>query len=101
MTTQRYYTPSGSSIQGTGITPDIAVAAGPDDGKADRLRREADLPNAILNENLEVEGDEEMEELVIDYPAEDFDVEQDYQLQKAIALLKGGQYASKLADLQG
>lgn len=101
MTTQRYYTPSGSSIQGTGITPDIAVAAGPDDGKADRLRREADLPNAILNENLEAEGDEEMEELVIDYPAEDFDVEQDYQLQKAIALLKGGQYASKLADLQG
>ncbi|WP_415812011.1 S41 family peptidase [Litorimonas haliclonae] len=101
MTTQRYYTPSGSSIQGTGITPDIAVAAGPDNGKADRMRREADLPNAILNENLEAEGDEEMEELVIDYPAEDFDVEQDYQLQKAIALLKGGQYASKLADLQG
>jgi len=101
MTTQRYYTPSGSSIQGTGITPDIAVAAEPDDGKADRLRREADLPNAILNENLEAEGDEEMAELVIDYPAEDFDVEQDYQLQKAITLLKGGQYASKLADLQG
>ena len=101
MTTQRYYTPSGTSIQGTGITPDIAVSAGPDDGKADRLRREADLPHAILNENAEAEKDGEAEELIIDYPAEDFDVEEDYQLQKAIALLKGGQYASKLADLQG
>lgn len=100
MTTQRYYTPSGRSIQGTGIDPDIAVAAEPDDGEADRRRREADLPNAILNEKAAAE-EEDKEELVIDYPAEDFDVEQDYQLQQAIALLKGGQYASKLADLQG
>jgi len=100
MTTQRYYTPSGRSIQGTGIDPDIAVASEPDDGKADRRRREADLPNAILNEKALAE-EENKEELVIDYPAEDFDVEQDYQLQKAIAILKGGQYASTLAALQG
>lgn len=100
MTTQRYYTPSGRSIQGTGIDPDIAVASEPDDGKADRRRREADLPNAILNEKALAE-EENKEELAIDYPAEDFDVEQDYQLQKAIAILKGGQYASTLAALQG
>ncbi|WP_416878918.1 S41 family peptidase [Litorimonas sp.] len=99
MTTQRYYTPSGRSIQGTGIDPDIAIASEPDDGKADRRRREADLPNAILNEKALAE-EENKEELVIDYPAEDFDVEQDYQLQKAIAILKGGQYASTLAALQ-
>lgn len=100
MTTQRYYTPAGRSIQGTGINPDIAIAAEPDDGKADRRRREADLPNAILNEKAAAEEENE-EELIIDYPPEGFDVEQDYQLQQAIALLKGGQYASKLADLQG
>lgn len=100
MTTQRYYTPSGRSIQGTGIDPDIAVSSTPDDGKADRLRHEADLPHAILNEKAEAEEGEK-EELVIDYPPDDYDVEQDYQLQKAIELLKGGQYASKLAELQG
>ncbi len=97
MTTQRYYTPSGRSIQGTGITPDIEVSAVPDDGKARKQRREADLPNAIKNEN----EDQEDIEHIIDYPPEGFDVEEDYQLQKAIELLKGGQYASRLAELKG
>ena len=47
LTTQRYYTPSGRSIQGTGIDPDIFVSAIPDDGKEQKIRRESDLPNAI------------------------------------------------------
>ncbi len=97
MTTQRYYTPSGRSIQGTGITPDIEVAAAPKDENARKRRREADLPNAIKNEDESLEDVEH----IIDYPPEGFDVEEDYQLQKAIELLKGGQYASKLAELQG
>ncbi len=97
MTTQRYYTPSGRSIQGTGITPDIEVAAAPKDENARKQRREADLPNAIKNEN---EDQDEIEH-IIDYPAEGFNVEDDYQLQKAIELLKGGEYATKLAELQG
>ncbi len=97
MTTQRYYTPAGRSIQGTGIDPDIAISAVPDDGKKRLQRREADLPNAIKNEDEEAETEEQ----VIDYPPEDFVVEDDYQLQKAIELLKGGQYASKLAESQG
>lgn len=102
MTTQRYYTPAGRSIQGTGIEPDITVAAVPDDGKESRQRREADLPNAIKNELEEAETEEsETEEVIIDYPPEDFDVEEDYQLQKAIALLKGGEYASRLEEAKG
>jgi len=99
MTTQRYYTPAGRSIQGTGIEPDIAVSATPDDGKVRRQRREADLPNAIKNELEEAEKEEE--DVIIDYPPEDFDVEEDYQLQQAIAILKGGEYASRLEDAQG
>jgi len=99
MTTQRYYTPAGRSIQGTGIEPDIAVSATPDDGEVRRQRREADLPNAIKNELEEAEKEEEV---IIDYPPEDFDVEEeDYQLQRAIAILKGGEYASRLEDAQG
>ncbi|RKQ71021.1 carboxyl-terminal processing protease [Litorimonas taeanensis] len=97
MTTQRYYTPAGRSIQGTGIEPDIAVSFVPDDGKKRLQRREADLPNAIKNEN----EDTETEELVVDYPPEDYDPEGDYQLEKAIELLKGGNYVAKLAEFQG
>ena len=100
LTTQRYYTPDGRSIQGTGIDPDIAVSAVPDDGKERTSRSESDLPNAIANENAEDgEAEEEIVEVIIDYPPEDFEVEDDYQLQKAIELLNSGTYAAKLAEV--
>ena len=98
LTTQRYYTPAGTSIQGTGITPDILVAAAPDDGRTSRRLRESNLPNSIRNEAFEAMEDGESEELVIDYPPEDYEVEQDYQLQRAIAILKDGSYNTKLAE---
>jgi len=104
MTTQRYYTPAGRSIQGTGIEPDIAISAAPDDGKVRRQRREADLPNAILNEDDEGEVDtdaEEKEEIIIDYPPEDLAEDTDYQLERAIEILKNGKYAERLAEVQG
>lgn len=42
LTTALYYTPSGRSIQATGIVPDVLV-----DGGADRATRESDLDNAL------------------------------------------------------
>jgi carboxyl-terminal processing protease len=50
LTTARYYTPSGRSIQGKGIDPDIVVAA----AKIERIKpasalREADLRHALRN----------------------------------------------------
>lgn len=101
LTTQRYYTPSGRSIQGTGIDPDIFVSAIPDDGKEQKIRREADLPNAIENESDEetdTETEEEIAEVIIDYPPEGFEVSDDYQLQKAIEIIKTGNYPKLLAD---
>jgi len=100
LTTQRYYTPSGRSIQGTGIDPDIYISAIPDDGKDRKIRREADLPNAIENEAGEEDASQEadVEEVIIDYPPEDFEVADDYQLQKAIEILKTGNYPQLLAD---
>jgi carboxyl-terminal processing protease len=47
MTTARYYTPSGRSIQVTGIVPDIAVADGPG---ALQYQREAELPHHLAAE---------------------------------------------------
>jgi len=102
ITTQRYYTPNGRSIQASGITPDIFISAIPDDGEDKERFSEASLPNAIANENEETESEEDTpEEVIIDYPSEDFEVSDDYQLQQAIALLKSGDYAKKLAEAQG
>ncbi|MGB0906605.1 MAG: S41 family peptidase [Maricaulaceae bacterium] len=95
LTTQRYYTPSGRSIQGTGIDPDIAISNEPEDEKA-KLFREADLPNAIENEDA-TEDEDTPEEIVIEYPPEDYAEDGDYQLERAIQIIKDGSYASLLA----
>lgn len=101
LTTARYYTPAGRSIQGTGITPDIAVSYALDDGEGnDSSIRESDLPNAIKNEKEEQETDE-TEELSVEYPPEDFDIEDDYQLKRAIEILKTGSYRQLLASAKG
>ncbi|HUO89785.1 MAG TPA: S41 family peptidase [Rhizomicrobium sp.] len=47
MTTARYYTPSGRSIQVTGIVPDVVVSGGPG---APEYEREAELPHHLLAE---------------------------------------------------
>ncbi|MBM3357897.1 MAG: S41 family peptidase [Betaproteobacteria bacterium] len=53
LTTARYYTPNGRSIQARGITPDIAL----DDGSSDRIAslklREADLTKALADKDRE------------------------------------------------
>ena len=51
LTTARYYTPSGRSIQATGIEPDIEVLAQRQEPTATIPReREADLRRALRNE---------------------------------------------------
>jgi len=52
LTTARYYTPSGRSIQSTGIEPDIEVLAQRQDAQQNRERdREADLRRSLRNDN--------------------------------------------------
>ncbi len=51
LTTARYYTPSGRSIQAVGIEPDIVVEpARIESVEATKQRREADLPGALRQE---------------------------------------------------
>jgi carboxyl-terminal processing protease len=50
LTTARYYTPSGRSIQATGIEPDIEVVATRPDPNAPARDREADLRRALRND---------------------------------------------------
>ena len=71
LTTSRYYTPSGRSIQATGITPDIIV---------EQARVEALAPPAAQPEPGEEAGEQQVAEAA---PPE----AQDYQLERAKALL--------------
>ena len=95
LTTQRYYTPSGRSIQGAGIEPDMEVAERRVDPS--RLARigitEADLPNALNNESgaarraLHVPADQ---------PPANFAADGDYQMQRAEEFLRAGTVADRL-----
>ena len=88
LTTARYYTPSGRSIQGIGIEPDIEVAqeriSEEDLKKRTGNFSEANLPNALENE----EGVEVREpHIPDDQPPEDYEGD-DYQLERALEILQ-------------
>ena len=91
VTTARYYTPNGRSIQATGIEPDIVVRN--NGGKAMGHTRERDLSGHLENdqpENGQAENDEESTEE--ETPVVDFipaDPSEDDQLMRAVDLLKG------------
>jgi carboxyl-terminal processing protease len=92
LTTARYYTPSGRSIQGTGIDPDIVV----EQARLETIengpqRREADLRGALDDgggNGAPTNGGEQVnpEEPAAEQPAPD---RQDYQLTRALDLLRG------------
>jgi len=88
LTTARYFTPSGRSIQALGIDPDIVVEqATVEQAEAARPgRREADLPGALSNPN-------EQNGVTPQTPGEGHTLsestEKDYQLARAIDLLRG------------
>ncbi len=82
LTTAKYYTPKGISIQGTGITPDIVVKIEGKNGKEHPVIREKDLEGHLANEQQKEEPSEK--------ETMPFDVEEkdDTQLQRAIDTLK-------------
>jgi len=90
LTTARYFTPSGRSIQALGIDPDILVEqATVEQAEAARPgRREADLPGALANPN-EQNGIEESTTPEGEAHNLSEAAEQDYQLARAIDLLRG------------
>ena len=99
LTTARYYTPSGRSIQALGIAPDIVVEQPPrapesetaegEENGATSGRSEADLRGSLENDSLtEDEKRQAEEELARAEEAAKLRVE-DYQLAYAIDILKG------------
>ena len=97
LTTARYFTPSGRSIQAMGVSPDIIVEPQPPVSKEDleemkqgreRLK-EIDLRGALSNENLTddeknlIETERERREIIAERRRNDF------QLAHALDLIKG------------
>ena len=88
ITTARYYTPNGTSIQAEGIKPDIALAdlaVNKADSAAVLVSSEADLPNHLANEDTKLGKD-----IDNDGSAENAKLAtQDYALSQALNVLKG------------
>ena len=95
LTTARYYTPSGRSIQALGIQPDIIVQQ-PRPRPADEvtedtpnMRSEADLRGALNNDSLTEDEIRQIEEDAARAEATAALREDDYQLAYAIDILRG------------
>ncbi len=84
LTTARYYTPSGHSIQAQGIIPDIMVAQG-DEENIPKIARpsEADLPGHLIGEPVIKKPDAQVYRPA---PGKKYD---DFQLSYALDLLRG------------
>jgi len=84
LTTARYYTPSGTSIQSTGIMPDIIVKLEPKNGEKEHaVFREKDLERHLKNEQSDEKAEPEAESAPFEVSEKD-----DVQLQRAVDLLK-------------
>ena len=87
LTTARYYTPSGRSIQAKGIEPDIEVKP----AKVELLNTdgltisEAELKNALKNDNIDNGGKKTKAD---NDSAKDEELKKDYQLLRAVDTIK-------------
>lgn len=88
LTTARYYTPNGRSIQAQGIVPDIEVnRATLSEEQQSRQFKESDLAGHLGSEGSE-ETAEQKEELSEEEAKKREMLEKDFQLQEALHLLK-------------
>lgn len=108
LTTARYYTPNGRSIQAKGIVPDIAVEESPNGNHGGVRLRESDLERHLVNDK-EKEGPKDAVKPTAKSPAKpgkgggkeeaedelpprlEYATKEDYQFQQALNLLKGAQ----------
>lgn len=109
LTTARYYTPSGRSIQAKGITPDIVVEETPN-GSSPAHLREADLERHLENKSENAAVPAKQPPATAEKPAEpkdskdpkddeadipsarlEYASKSDYQFQQALNILKGVQ----------
>ncbi|MDC0453335.1 S41 family peptidase [Alphaproteobacteria bacterium] len=86
LTTARYYTPSGESIQGKGISPDIIVEQGEFESYDFKRYSESDLKDSLDKDNENAKNDNADD---TELSEKEKRLAKDYQLQRALDLLKG------------
>ncbi len=86
LTTARYYTPSGESIQGKGISPDIIVEQGEFESYDFKRYSESDLKDSLDKDDENANNDNADE---TELSEKEKRLAKDYQLQRALDLLKG------------
>ena len=86
LTTARYYTPSGESIQGKGITPDIIIEQGEFESYDFKSFSEADLKDSLDKDEQVISDNNENDKELTEFEKR---LEIDYQLQRGIDLVKG------------
>lgn len=97
LTTARYYTPSGRSIQALGVSPDIVVpqprrgeeTAEEEETQRRPSRSEADLRGRLSNDSLSEDEQRQMEEDEAKAEESAKLREEDYQLAYAVDILRG------------
>jgi carboxyl-terminal processing protease len=87
LTTSRYFTPNGRSIQAHGIDPDIIVAAGGLRENKERRLKEADLPGHLTNAADQTDAEPNDSDDGVNLP-NDAQLVEAYNLLKAMQLLK-------------
>ena len=86
LTTARYYTPSGKSIQGKGITPDMIIEQGEFESYNFKTFSESDLKDSLDKNNETSVNENEIKEELSEFEKR---LAIDYQLQRAIDLIRG------------
>ena len=86
LTTARYYTPSGESIQGKGITPDIIIEQGEFESFDFKRYSESDLKDSLDKENNNSNNKEEDN---VELSEKEERLARDYQLRRALDLIRG------------
>ncbi len=89
ITIARYYTPNGTSIQGTGITPDVEVLHSKVEvlEKKESLYSEASFKNALKNEDKKSKDKDEDDDETDELTDEEKDA-RDYQLQRGMDMVR-------------
>lgn len=98
ITTARYYTPSGASIQKIGIEPDLEVARSEAEARivsrSSFIYSEAAYATAL---DASIGAERKGPHVPHEAPGDKFDKEKDYQLERALDVLRAGGDLSKLS----
>ncbi|KQP44792.1 peptidase S41 [Brevundimonas sp. Leaf280] len=98
ITTARYYTPSGASIQKIGIEPDLEVARSEAEARivsrSSFIYSEAAYATAL---DASIGAERKGPHTPREAPGESFDKEKDYQLERALDVLRAGGDLTKLS----